>query len=104
MPTEPQDLPPSYPLCNSKINVDVAELGDILAKPKLNYDVYKINIATKTLISVNQFKQMFYARGDGKFSVANVYPCNDWRWILYSVWGFRESPTIIYNLNRLGWR
>jgi len=104
MPTEPQDLPPSYPLCNSKINVDVAELGDILAKPKLNYDVYKINIATKTLISVNQFKQMFYARGDGKFSVANVYPCNDWRWILYSVWGFRESPTIIYNFNRLGGR
>ena len=107
MPPEPAHLPP--PSYSSKVGVDIAELGDILTDPKVCEDFHEIRITTRKAITVNNFKQMFYSSGDGRFSIANVYPCNDWRWIFYSVWGVSVNSkcplsTPVYNFNRLGGR
>ena len=72
-------------------NADVAELHATLTPNiKIEDDVHIINIATKRALTATEFKQMFYARGDDEFSIANVYECpNIGSNILASVWGKR---------------
>jgi len=75
----------------SVANADVAELHAKL-DPTIEIDdnVHIINIATKRAVTATEFKQMFYARGDDEFSIANVYECPDIDSnILASVWGKR---------------
>ena len=53
-----------------------------------------VNVAAKRALTVTEFKQMFYARGDGIFALSNVYECpNLSSNILASVWGKRVSYT-----------
>ena len=70
---------------------DVAELhANLDPTIQIDDDVHMINIATKRAMTVTEFKQMFYARGDDEFSIANVYECpNIDSNILASVWGKR---------------
>ena len=75
----------------SVAHADVAELRAAL-EPSIEIDdnAHLINIATKRALTATEFKQMFYARGDDEFSVANVYECpNIGSNILASVWGKR---------------
>ena len=75
----------------SVASADVAELQAAL-EPSITIDdnVHLINVATKRALTATEFKQMFYARGDDEFSVANVYECPDvGSNILASVWGKR---------------
>ncbi len=99
----PTHLPPDVNLCRAKASVDIAELCETLPNPSLEEDVHIINITTRLPLTVNEFKQMFYSRGDGQFSPANVYPCSSYRWINYSVWGITGEHHL-YNFNRLGGR
>jgi len=81
----------------SVARADVAELHAAL-EPAISIDEYGhlINVATKRALTATEFKQMFYARGDDEFSIANVYECPDIDSnILASVWGKR-----ITHLNR----
>ena len=75
----------------SVANADVAELHAKLDPTiEIDDDVHIINIATKRAVTATEFKQMFYARGDDEFSIANVYECPDIDSnILASVWGKR---------------
>ena len=58
----------------SVANADVAELHAKLDPTiEIDDDVHIINIATKRAVTATEFKQMFYARGDDEFSIANVY-------------------------------
>ena len=96
----------------SVASADVAELHAAL-KPEIEIDdnVHFINIATKRALTATEFKQMFYARGDDEFSIANVYECPDIASnILASVWGKRaiyvapgdpSAGTLPYNASRV---
>ena len=58
----------------SKARADVAELYVTLAEEiqtEKKEDTHVINIAVKRALSVTEFKQMFYARGDDNFCIAN---------------------------------
>ena len=79
----------------SVAHADVAELHAKLEPPiKIDDDVHVVNIATKRALTATEFKQMFYARGDDEFSIANVYDCPDSDSnILASVWGKRVVHT-----------
>jgi hypothetical protein len=96
----------------SVANADVAELHAKLEPAiAIDDDVHLINVATKRALTATEFKQMFYARGDDEFSVANVYECPDIDSnILASVWGKRivhvetvadGSGVIPYNHSRV---
>jgi len=76
---------------------DVAELHAQLEPDiKIEDDVHVINIATKRALTVTEFKQMFYSRGDDEFSIANVYECPDIDSnILASVWGKRVEEQAV---------
>ena len=74
-------------------------------------DTHLINIAVKRALTSTEFKQMFYARGDDDFCIANIYECpNSAESILASVWGKRvdSNPSNpcsnIVNYNKLGGR
>jgi len=79
----------------SVANADVAELHAALEPAiAIDDDVHLINVATKRALTATEFKQMFYARGDDEFSIANVYECPDIDSnILASVWGKRIVHT-----------
>jgi hypothetical protein len=72
---------------------DVAELqAEITPSVAEEQEHHLVNIAAKRALTVTEFKQMFYARGDDKFSLANVYECQNLQSnILASVWGKRVS-------------
>ena len=75
----------------SVANADVAELhAELQPTIEIDDNVHLINVATKRALTATEFKQMFYARGDDEFSIANVYDCPDIDSnILASVWGKR---------------
>ena len=77
----------------SVARADVAELhAEISPAVAEEPEHHLVNIAAKRALTVTEFKQMFYARGDDKFSLANVYECaNLSSNILASVWGKRVS-------------
>ena len=79
----------------SVARADVAELhAEISPAAAEEQEHHLVNIAAKRALTVTEFKQMFYARGDDKFSLANVYECaNLSSNILASVWGKRVSYT-----------
>jgi len=79
----------------SVARADVAELhAEITPAVAEEQEHHLVNIAAKRALTVTEFKQMFYARGDDKFSLANVYECaNLSSNILASVWGKRVSYT-----------
>ena len=70
---------------------DVAELqAEITPSVAEEQEHHLVNIAAKRALTVTEFKQMFYSRGDDKFSLANVYECANLQSnILASVWGKR---------------
>jgi hypothetical protein len=74
---------------------DVAELHAALTPAvEVEPDHHLINIAAKRALTATEFKQMFYARGDDHFELANVYECHNIASnILASVWGKRQ----VYN-------
>jgi len=97
----------------SKARADVAELCIKLsqAPTPIEENTHVINIATKRALTITEFKQMFYARGDDEFCIANIYKCpNNAESILSSVWGKRtdnnpnNSCGQIMNYNKLGGR
>ena len=97
----------------SKGRADVAELCVKLtqAPTPVEEETHLINIATKRALTVTEFKQMFYARGDDEFCIANIYECpNNAESVLSSVWGKRtdnnpnNSCGQIMNYNKLGGR
>ena len=97
----------------AKARADVATLRVILdeAKPTKPKDTHVINIANKKALTATEFKQMFYARGDNHFCIANIYECpTNANSILASVWGKRvdSNPynpcSRIVNFNKLGGR
>ena len=71
---------------------DVAELHAALTPAvEVEPDHHLINIAAKRALTATEFKQMFYARGDDHFELANVYECHNIASnILASVWGKRQ--------------
>jgi len=71
---------------------DVAELHAALTPTvEVEPEHHLINIAAKRALTATEFKQMFYARGDDHFSLANVYECHNISSnILASVWGKRQ--------------
>ena len=96
----------------SVASADVAEFHAALEPEiEIDDDVHFINIATKRAVTATEFKQMFYARGDDEFSIANVYECPDIASnILASVWGKRaiyvapgdpSQNTLPYNASRV---
>jgi len=88
----------------SVASADVAELQAALEPAiALDDDVHMINVATKRALTATEFKQMFYARGDDEFSVANVYECPDvGSNILASVWGKRIESQAVGVLTPVG--
>ena len=72
---------------------DVAELHAALTPAvEVEPDHHLINIAAKRALTATEFKQMFYARGDDHFELANVYECHNIASnILASVWGKRQN-------------
>ena len=72
---------------------DVAELHAALTPAvEVEPDHHLINIAAKRALTATEFKQMFYARGDDHFELANVYECHNIASnILASVWGKRQD-------------
>ena len=91
-----------------RINIDrkvVPRLPDHKGGPHV------IIIHARKVLSLTEFKQMFYARGDDHFCLAQVYDCpGNTNSILASVWGKRHDndPCNTYskvlNFNRLGGR
>ncbi len=79
----------------SVARADVAELrAEITPGIDEEPEHHLVNIAAKRALTVTEFKQMFYARGDGIFALSNVYECpNLSSNILASVWGKRVSYT-----------
>ena len=79
----------------SVARADVAELhAEVSPAVAEEPEHHLVNVAAKRALTVTEFKQMFYARGDDKFSLANVYECNNLSSnILASVWGKRVSYT-----------
>ena len=103
------------PHVRSTARADVAELC-IKMKQEVEArlpeeDTHQIMIHAKKVLSLTEFKQMFYARGDDHFCLAQIYDCPDnTNSILSSVWGKRKDndPSNPYskviNFNRLGGR
>ena len=97
--------------CESKAEVDVAELYLKMQSPTIeDEDTHVINIVTKQALDIGQFKELFYARGDEFFSIANCYenPKSAVN-ISKSVWGIpAKDPSSLdlfqYNYNKLGGR
>ena len=97
----------------AQARADVAELS-VQLKQEVEArlpeeDTHLIIIHAKKVLSVTEFKQMFYARGDDHFCLAQVYECPDnINSILSSVWGKKEDPcdpnSKVLNFNRLGGR
>ena len=83
----PTRAPPSDVSCESKVSVDIAQLCDKLDEASVQEEAHIIKITNRVPISVSQFKEMFYATGNGQFSVSNPYPCVSPTWIKSSVWG-----------------
>ena len=91
-----------------RINIDrkvVPRLPDHKGGPHV------IIVHARKVLSLTEFKQMFYARGDDHFCLAQVYDCpGNTNSVLASVWGKRadNDPTNPYsqvlNFNRLGGR
>ena len=84
--------------------VDPQSVRSELEPPiKVEDQAHVVNIAVKRAITVTHFKQMFYARGDNEFAIANSYDCPDIASnILASVWGQRvewqnAGTTLPYN-------
>jgi hypothetical protein len=71
---------------------DVAELHAALTPAvEVEPEHHLINVAAKRALTATEFKQMFYARGDDHFELANVYECHNIASnILASVWGKRQ--------------
>ena len=92
LPTLP---PPTDIPCKSKVSVDIAQLCDKLDEASVQEEAHIIKITNRVPISVSQFKEMFYARGDGQFSVSNPYPCVSSTWIKSSVWGVGKQDSAI---------
>ena len=68
-----------------------------------------IHVHARKVLSLTEFKQMFYARGDDHFCLAQVYDCpGNTNSILASVWGKRHDNdpcnpySKVLNFNRLG--
>ena len=95
----------------SVARADVAELhAEITPSVDEEPEHHLVNIAAKRALTVTEFKQMFYARGDDKFSLANIYECANGTMskpntlnatgggggsnILASVWGKRITTRI----------
>jgi len=91
LPTRP---PPSDVPCESKVSVDIGQLCDKLDKASVQEEAHIIKITNRVPISVSQFKEMFYATGNGQFSVSNPYPCVSPEWIKSSVWGVGTQNTV----------
>ena len=72
---------------------DVAELlAELTPAVKVEAEHHLINVAAKRALTATEFKQMFYARGDDNFELANVYECHNIASnILASVWGKRQN-------------
>jgi hypothetical protein len=72
---------------------DVAELlAELTPAVKVEPEHHLINVAAKRALTATEFKQMFYARGDDHFELANVYECHNIASnILASVWGKRQD-------------
>ena len=72
-----------------RINIDrkvVPRLPDHKGGPHV------IIVHARKVLSLTEFKQMFYARGDDHFCLAQVYDCPDnTNSILSSVWGKRKD-------------
>jgi hypothetical protein len=91
-----------------RINIDkkiVARLADHKGGPHVHV------IHARKVLSLTEFKQMFYARGDDHFCLAQVYDCpGNTNSILSSVWGKRHDNdpnnpmSKVLNFNRLGGR
>ena len=92
LPTRP---PPSDVPCESKVSVDIGQLCDKLDKASVQEEAHIIKITNRVPISVSQFKEMFYATGNGQFSVSNPYPCVSPTWIKSSVWGVGTQNSVI---------
>jgi hypothetical protein len=107
-------VPPiDYHATRAKARAEVATLRVILdeVKPTKPKDTHLINIANKMALTATEFKQMFYARGDDHFCIANIYECpNNANSILASVWGKRQDNnpynpcSRVVNFNKLGGR
>lgn len=105
-------VPPiDYCARRAKARADVATLRVVLdeVKPTKPKDTHVINITNKKALTATEFKQMFYARGDNHFCIANIYECpNNANSILASVWGKRvdSNPynpySRVVNFNKLG--
>ena len=95
----PPRPPPSDIPCESKVSVDIAQLCDKLDEASVQKEAHIIQITNRVPISVSQFKEMFYATGNGQFSVSNPYPCVSPEWIKSSVWGVgtQNSVEMTYN-------
>ena len=60
----------------SVARADVAELhAEVSPAVAEEPEHHLVNVAAKRALTVTEFKQMFYSRGDDKFSLANVYEC-----------------------------
>ena len=86
------------------INIDMAEtvgsLGDIYEEYDTD-ELHKIEIETKPIISITDFKNIFF-NSSSTISLAPsyLYPNNVYN-IKESAWGI-EDNNIVYNLNKLG--
>ena len=91
--TDVSGAPVDASAVRSVARCDVAELrAEITPSVTEEHKHHLVNIAAKRALTVTEFKQMFYTRGDGKFSLANVYECPNLQSnILASVWGKRVS-------------
>mgnify|MGYP006098561241 CR=1 FL=1 len=101
LPTRP---PPLDVPCESKVSVDIAQLCDKLDEASVQEEAHIIKITNRVPISVSQFKEMFYATGNGQFSVSNPYPCVSPTWIKSSVWGVgtQNYVTLTFSQSQLG--
>ena len=99
----PGNPPPLDVPCKSKVSVDIAQLCDKLDEASVQEEAHIIKITNKIPISVSQFKEMFYATGNGQFSVSNPYPCAIPTWIKSSVWGVgkQNAVTITFSSGQL---
>ena len=79
---------------------DVAELlAELTPAVKVEPEHHLINVAAKRALTATEFKQMFYARGDDHFELANVYECHNIASnILASVWGKRLETQAVGTL------
>ena len=91
-------------------SANVAELNAFLREDvSAEGPHHLVNLQTKAVITSDDFKRMFYSRGDDKFQIANVYDshCHA-QSIKDSVWGLDIEDTSgnieCHNLNKFGGR